>query len=327
VRYILTDSRYWGMAAALRNKEAPVEKHLRARYTSKTRTIARAAAERIAPPTSTVPPLVSPALAIQVQAQLRLNQKLAARNNRHPETSLLRGGIARCGHCGYTLYPNARVGRNGVLRVTYQCTHRHRTHADCSAQSSEAHLLDNAVWAKISDVLQDLSLLEQDVARMRAEETPGADELAATDTRLADLAAQIRRKRRLFELTDDERTQEELAGEINTLAALRREHEDERAKAVIHYAQWQEQQDGLARTLDWCARVGQKLEGFAYDEKRATLRSLQADVRLYKSGHTPRATLTIHLPMSGEHALDLTLSTYCDEDPSSSSYQASFSPQ
>ena len=65
--------------------------------------------------------------------------------------------------------------------------------------------------------------------------------LAAIDTRLADIAAQIRRKRRLFELTDDERTQDEiLAGEINTLAALQREHDAERAKAVIHYAQWQD---------------------------------------------------------------------------------------
>lgn len=299
VRYILTAPHYWGMAEALRNKEVPVEKHLRSRYTSKTRTIARAAEERIALPVSAVPPLVPYTLAAQVQVQLRMNQQQATRNNRHPEASLLRGGIARCGHCGYTLYPNART-RNGVLRVSYQCTNRHRTHGDCSAHSIEAHLLDDAVWAKVSAVLQDRSLLEQELERMRDEETPGTDVLAAIDTRLADIAAQIRRKRRLFELTDDERTQDELAGEINTLAALRREHDAERAKAVIHYAQWQEQQEGLAQSLDWCARVGQDLASFTYDEKRATLRALQADVRLYKSGHMPRASLAIHLPLSGD---------------------------
>jgi hypothetical protein len=58
-------------------------------------------------------------------------------------------------------------------------------------------------------------------------------------------------------MTDDERTQEELAGENNTVAAQRRQNEAERANAIMHYAEWQEQQDGLAQTLDWRARVGQ----------------------------------------------------------------------
>jgi site-specific DNA recombinase len=327
VRYILMNPCYCGKAEALRNKEVAVEKHLRARYTSKTRTVARAAEERIALPVSAIPPLVSPALAAQVQVQLRMNQQLAARNNHHPEATLLRGGIARCGYCGYTLYPNAHKGRNDGRRFTYQCTHRHRAHADCSAHSIEAHLLDGAVWAKISEVLRDRSVIEQEVARMRAEETPGADVLAAFDARLADLSAQILRKRRLFEMTDDERTQEELAGEINTLAAQRRQNEAERANAVMHYAEWQEQQDGLAQTLDWCARVGQDVESFTYDEKRATLRALKADVRLYKTGHTPRAVLAIRLPLSGGRTLDLDIGANCDEDRLSSSYQASISLQ
>jgi hypothetical protein len=274
-----------------------------------------------------MPPLVSPALAAQVQAQLRMNQQLAARNNHHPEATLLRGGIARCGYCGYTLYPNAHKGRNGGSRFTYQCTHRHRTHADCSAHSIEAHLLDTAVWAKISDVLRDRTVIEQEVARMQEEETPGADVLAAIDARLDDLSAQIRRKRRLFELTDDERTQEELAREINTLAAMRRQHEGERTAAVIHYADWQQQQEGLAKALDWCARVGQSMDAFTYDEKRATLRTLKADVRLYKTGHAPRAVLVIQLPLSGGRTLDLDIGANSDEDRSSSSYHASISFQ
>jgi hypothetical protein len=186
VRCILMNPCYWGKAEALRNKEATVENHLRGRYTSKTRTIARAAEERIALPVSAMPPLVSPALADRVQAQLRMNQQPATRNNHHPGATLLRGGIARCDYCGSTLYPNAHKGRNKGRRFTYRRTHPHRAHADCSAHCIAAHPLDGAVWATISEVSRDRSVIAQDVARMRAEESPGADVLTSFDARLAD---------------------------------------------------------------------------------------------------------------------------------------------
>jgi len=41
VRYLLNDARYWGQGETLRTKEVPVEKHLRARYATKTRTVLR----------------------------------------------------------------------------------------------------------------------------------------------------------------------------------------------------------------------------------------------------------------------------------------------
>jgi DNA invertase Pin-like site-specific DNA recombinase len=323
VRYLLTDPKYWGRAEALRSKEVPVEKHLRAQYASKMRTTLRAAEERVPLPASAVPALVSPEVAAEVQQRLRLNQQQATRNNKHPEASLLRGGIARCGHCGYSLAPNNHYSAYGVLRTTYQCTHRHRTSADCSAHTIEAHLLDDAVWAKVRAVMQDRTIIEHEVAQMRETEAPGTDVLAAIDTRIADIEAQIRRKRRLFELTDDERTQTELANEINALAVLRRQHEAERANAVTHFADWQQQRDGLEQMLSACERVGQNLDTFTYEERRAMLRTLKAEVRLYRATHMPRAELFIRLPLSGLIALDLSHLTDCVEDRSSSSYQAS----
>jgi site-specific DNA recombinase len=259
---------------------------------------------------------------------LHLNQQQATRNNQHPERALLRGGIARCGYCGYALYPNSRQSPYGVLRTVYMCSHRHRTHPDCQAHSIAAHLLDNAVWAKVSTVLKNRSLIEQEIEHMRATEAPGTDVLASIDKIIADLSAQIARKRRLFELTDDEKTQNELADEINQLAALRRGYESERVNAELHYADWQQQRDGLQQALDWCERLGEHVDTFSYEQRRTTLLALKVAVQLWRADHKPRARLTIRLPLSDIITLELEtleLSTlaYCAEDGSSSSYHVS----
>jgi hypothetical protein len=179
----------------------------------------------------------------------------------------------------------------------------------------EAHLLDAAAWAKFSELLRTPGLIEQELDRMRASETPGADVFASIDKLIAGLTAQIARKRRLFELTDDEQTQRELADEINQLAALRRKHEAERANAELHYADWQQQQDGLQGTLALCERVGQQLDAMNYDEKRQALFAFKAVVRLWRADHLPhRAELQVSLPLSGTLLLELSTLAYCNEE-------------
>jgi hypothetical protein len=287
------------------------------------RTIVRDPSERIPLPQSTVPPIISADLAAAVAARLHLNQQQATRNNQHPVRALLRSGIARCGYCGYALYPNNRITPYGVLHTTYTCSHRHRTHPDCQAHAITTHLLDDAVWAKVCEVLKTRSLVEQEVEHMWATEAPGTDVFESIDTIVADLSAQIARKRRLFELTDDEQTQNELANEINQLGALRRGHQAERVDAELHYADWQRQRDGLQQTLDWCEQVGERVDTFTYDQKRATLFAMNTKVRLWRADHKPRAELTIRLPLSGSITLELGTLAHCDEDGSSSSYHES----
>src|SRR5258708_24079201 len=153
VRYFLNDTRYWGQGETLRSKEVPVEKHLRARYATKTRTVLRDASERYALPTSSVPPFVEPAVAAAAQAHLGHNRDHATRNNRYPERALLRGGIARCGYCGDALYANNRHSTYGGVRTTDRCTSRHESAPDCRAHGMEAHLLDAAAWAKFRELL------------------------------------------------------------------------------------------------------------------------------------------------------------------------------
>jgi hypothetical protein len=148
-----------------------------------------------------------------------------------------------------------------------------------------------------------------------ASEAPGTDVLASIDKLVKDLDAQIARKRRLFELTDDERTQNELAAEINQLAALRRKHEAERVNAELHFADWQQQLDALQVTLDLCERVGQRLDAMNYDERRQALFAYKAVVRLWRADHLPhRAVLQVSLPLSGTLLLELSTLADCNEE-------------
>jgi len=52
------------------------------------------------------------------------------------------------------------------------------------------------------------------------------------------------------------------------------------------------------------ANAGTQIENWGYAEKRTALIALKCDVTVYPPGHTPRADLTIRLPLRG--ALKLT---------------------
>jgi site-specific DNA recombinase len=320
IRYLVQEARYWGAGEALGTKQEPVEKQLRPRYARKTRTTHRDPAERIPVPTSSVPPLVSPELAAAVHARLHGNQAHAMRNNHYPERALLRGGLARCGSCGGVLCANNKHNPSGILHTVYRCgahvpvgagttetaetaeTVRHR----CHGRTVEAHLLDDATWRAVVALLSTPGLLERERAYLRETERPGTDTLAAIDRLIAGLNTQIARKRRLYEGTDDEQTQDDLQREINDLAAVRRGHEKERVNAELHYADWQQQEAGIDYALAWRERWAGKLDrAESYAERRAILEAVHTTVRVWGVDHTPRAIVYVRLPLSGEMTHDL----------------------
>jgi site-specific DNA recombinase len=93
VKWILQSPTYTGEPVAFRYTKtgatnrygvAPVERH-------------------IPLPQGTVPALITREIYEAAQERLQRNRDLAARNNPHPEQTLLRGGYVRCGHCNGTL--------------------------------------------------------------------------------------------------------------------------------------------------------------------------------------------------------------------------------
>jgi site-specific DNA recombinase len=312
IRYIVQQGRYWGAGEALGTKAEPVKKDVRKHYAGKTRTVRRAPAERVAIPTTAVPPLVSPDLAAAARARLTDALAYATRHNAYPEWTLLRAGLARCAYCGNALFAHNHLNA-GALRTVYECnTHDKGANPDCCRHGIRAHLLDDATWRAVVALLTTPGLLERERAYLRETEQPGTDVLAAIDALIRDLNTQIRRKRRLYEGTDDVQTQDDLQREINDLAAIRRAHEAERTNAELHYADWQQQEAGIDYALAWRERTARKLDrAESYAEKRAILEAVHTTVRLWRHDHDPRAVVRIRLPMSGEQVTALSAADLC----------------
>ncbi|HEX9412110.1 MAG TPA: hypothetical protein VF916_01275, partial [Ktedonobacterales bacterium] len=129
--------------------------------------------------------------------------------------------------------------------------------------------------------------------------------LADLDARIERITRRIENRRKYAEDLDDDDERQHLAAETRLLLQQRRDLEAERAKTSAHYASWHQDEAGLQRTMDWCQRWGQNLDHFTFAERRDTLLTLKVDVRLYRKDHTPRAELTLVLPLSGALTLDL----------------------
>ncbi|MGZ3581573.1 MAG: recombinase family protein [Ktedonobacterales bacterium] len=304
IRALLLNPLYCGQGRTLRSKSIPVEKSVRHLYARRTREVPRPREEQVALPPTYAPALVSLELFERVGARLHLNQQLAARNNRQPTATLARG-LVRCAHCGYGM----QVINGRPYGPVYRCqvgTHpRGGTHCPEHGVGIMAHKLDTAVWNAITALLREPQVVEHEVARLRETADPGAELLATIDRQIAEIDRRIRNKHQFAELVEDDQERGELAAEVSELRKARRVLEAERVAAAARTTGWRDQQQGLERLVDWCERVAGNLETFTAEERRNTLLTLHAVVAVYRRDHTPRAELTIHLPLSGALALSM----------------------
>lgn len=302
IRALLLNPLYIGRPMALKRKSIPVDKTVRHLYARRSREVPRPIEEQIELPASYAPPLVSPELFARVGERMRLNQLLAARNNRAPTATLARG-LIRCGHCG------AAISVINATRVgpTYRCQMASRMHKRdgsmprCPSHGMPivSHKLDDAVWAKVTEVLTHPDLIAQEVARMQVMDDPSADLLAGVERQIAETERRIANKRKFAELVNDDDERAELAAEVGELRKALRTHEAERVAITSRLGTWRDVQDGLTRTLDYCARVAGNIASFTAEERRETLVAMRAEITLYRSDHRPRAELTLRLPLSG----------------------------
>src|SRR5215472_5702697 len=118
-----------------------------------------------------VPPLVSPELFAAVQAQLGANQRRAKREQRGSQ--FLLQGLAVCARCGYAFCGARSGGRRaaeshrtyGYYRCTGTDRFRFGGQAVCDNPQTRGDLLDEAVWAKVRDLLEDPAHLRTEYER------------------------------------------------------------------------------------------------------------------------------------------------------------------
>ena len=249
---------------------------------------ARPESEQVALPVGVAPALVSPAMQEAVLARLARNKAEAPRRNSDPEATLLRSGFARCGYCD-------RFLRSGRLRQgwTYSCQ-GHDRGGDCPRFGINASILDHAAWERVEAVLTRPEIIAAEVERQRAD-NPAADNLAALDGRLVAIEGRRQRAARAVVALDDDEAAAPLLAELTSLAAQKRELENERATVSMLRDGWEADRTRLADLAAWCERVAGNLPHLTYGEKRDALTALGVQVRVWRMDHTPRWEVTMRI--------------------------------
>ena len=312
----------------------PVPTHLRAtdttqlmtpngqrRYKHKSREVPRPVAEQVTLPADVAPALVSRELADAVHARLAWNREhaaalisSAAERGQYDYQALLAGGFAVCGGCGGAISVNhlPSTSRPDVIRHRYVCR-RLRVKGACTPRTVECTKLDGAVWQAVTQLLQDREWIEAEAERLRSQPDPGELAVAGIDRQIADLDKRIANKRKYAEAVDNDRERAAVAGEVGELWRQRDGLEQQRNAAQAHYATWREQRDGLDKTLEWCQVVGENMDIADFDTRRLILAALHVRVYVYRTDESPRARLTLALPLSGVREIPLPLDVQSDK--------------
>jgi site-specific DNA recombinase len=236
------------------------------------------------------PALVDADLALAVRESLTRNKTEATRNNRSPQSSLLRAGFARCGYCGNTL--EVQVARGGWM---YRCGTSNRDKHGCPYFSIMVHILDAAVWKKVEAILTEPSIIAGEVDRLRRQDPAAEVDIASVERRLLELARQRTNLTKRLALFDDEESAAPLVVEISALSEQIRQLQDDRSRLEDERRSWELSQHQLADLEYWCRVQAENLQSLTYDQKRLALRALDVRARVWASDHDPRYVITVSL--------------------------------
>ena len=281
---ILKNPAYAGIAAAFRY-------HAERKPGGRRSVRIRDADDRMALPDGTIPPLVSVQDQAAAMSRLEYNRSMAVRNNKDPESTLLRGGIVRCGYCGNPMsvkHPSARHSQATV----YRCNGVYRDRWGCPAVSITSRLLDIAVWERVTEVLLNPEIIAAEVERRRTAQTSACD-IEAIERRMAALDRQRQNLIRSLAMLEDEDSARLLTAELAALSAQHKQLECERAAKVSQQAEESIDTARLSSLIDWTTRAAANLSALTYAEKRMLLEALGVSVRVWKTDHEPRWELTM----------------------------------
>jgi len=240
---------------------------------------------RIAQP-DLCPPIISEPLARAVQQLLAENQEAATRRNSHPEATLLRGGIATCGHCGNNLRVAYYRSDSKEQVIAYRC-HRPKDRlggaTECRGCQIRADTLDQKVWAWFLKVMQDPTIIEK---QLNLEEQTGfAATIEGYHKRIADLGQQQAQLARALGLLGDGEQGPVLA----QYQAVGQDKADaERELTVLLERQsdfdtWREKLSELKALADATQTVT-----WTYERQRQALFAYNVTVKVWRSGSPPR---------------------------------------
>lgn len=296
IRTMLTHPAYKGVART--NHEA------RTKVGGKQKRSARPESEHILMPEGTIPPIVTADLWDTVQVRLERNRAEATRNNRDPESFLLRSGFVVCGYCGK---PARAVWvadcPKQPTRSYYRVDRSTCVHHDCPSAAMKATALDDAVWDKVRSVIMQPEIVEAELAKLRVDD-PTESDLIGIERTIAAVQRQRANLTRSLALLDDDDAAAPIIAELNTLASRAKELDAERVMTLERQEGWQSAQDRITNLSAWLSSVADNLNDLTYQHKRDLLTALDVRVRLFRNDHTPRYEITASLPLDSAESGD-----------------------
>lgn len=277
VHHILNEPAYCGKPAAFRWKNGKNEKFGE-----------RPLEDRIPLPADIAPIIIDPSTFDYVQERLTLNKQLASRRNQDPESALLRGGYAVCGVCGNNLIVNVNVRRPDG--GTYMCHKQAGTAFGKHNIIMRVDALDAFVWEHVRKILEDPSIIAEELERLLAED-PTPSDVSAVDRAIAE----VERKQRnlVANLSDlDAVSGQVIRRELATLSTRYTALQAEREALLDRQQAWEDARERMRDLQAACSRVTQKVETLSYQYRRLALEAYKVQAKVWPVGHEPRYEMT-----------------------------------
>ena len=261
-----------------------------------------------------VPAIIMKELFEAAQKGVERNKIIAPRNNRHPEESLLRAGLVKCGNCGGNLTVHRDKRKTNSLKtpaaegvhyyVDYVCgTHNSLLNA-CPGASIPAHVVDKAAWEKALEIVRDPSEVDKKLSALRSKD-PTADRRKNINKMLTD----IRKRQNVFreQLANlimgnklDKGTEEFLMAQLHQLADQEDDCQRELARDEVTHEKWNQLQLKLDELHKRCEEMREKISDHnydpSYDEKRDLVEFFGITATVWKKGHSPRFKIECNPP-------------------------------
>jgi site-specific DNA recombinase len=219
-----------------------------------------------------VPALVSPELFAVVQEQLSEN-RTKARERRRGATHLLQGLVC-CKYCDYAFYGKPAKNRHNQHYVYYRCigtdAYRFGGKRICSNRQVRGDLLEDAVWAQVTELLQNPARLQSEYERRihrKATEDPARVEAERKNV-------QNKIARMIDSYADGIITKSEFEPRVKRAKSQLKKIEDQARQLEDEAQNAQQLQLIIVRIDEFAAKLKGKLDKIDWDSKRQIIRSI-----------------------------------------------------
>lgn len=233
------------------------------------------------------PALITRELAEAVRSRMEQNKAEAARHNKHPEATLLRGGFVKCGQCGNNMVVAHTSEREGhkILYRCYRPQDRLYGVTTCKGTGIVADKLDSDIWGNVLDVIKRPEIIREAMER-GSESTGFAATIEGYEHQIAGLDQQQAQVSKAIGLMDPGDDLGPLVAQFKLLGKQKTKAQAELDTLKSQQAEHDAYQQRMRDVEAWCHVAAQ--HDFTYEDKRIALYAFQVEVTVWGVERKPR---------------------------------------